>query len=81
MEELKRIKKNRGLYLKNGIMKIFSYGALVAKVIKLNKKIEKLTDQLEDKVLNEHFLTEELNIQKAQVRKLTRELTELKKGK
>lgn len=78
---MSRKKKNRGLYFKETIKKIFDYVGLVKKIVKLNKQNEKLTDLLEEKTLNEQFLMDELAICKTKLRAVNKELVELKKGK
>ena len=78
---MSRKKKNRGLYFKESIKKVFNYVGLVKKIVELKKQNEKLTDLLEEKTLNEQFLMDELTIYKTKLRAVNKELVELKKGK
>lgn len=71
---MNRKKKNKGLYLKELILKVFDYVGLVKKIIKLNKrikKLEKLNRELEE---NNNFLFDENSMLKTQL--LIREVGE-----
>jgi len=71
---MNRKKKNRGLYLKELILRVFDYMGLVKKVVKLNKqvkKLEKLNRELQE---NNDFLFDENSMLKTKL--LIREVGE-----
>lgn len=65
---MKRIKKNRGLYLKELIKEIFNYTKLIKKVIKLKKQVKKLENINKELQADNGFLFNENQVLKKKLR-------------